>query len=294
MSKSKASRTRARDAKHVRLYLYMLKTDAWLSLSCRARCLLIELQALYNGTNNGQLFMSVRDAAKALRCNKDQAMAAFAELEDRGFIRATRRGTPTRRDENRLATCWRLTEFDDDVSGRQPTKEYMTWKAAAKPTVSKRAEQARAAAMKRWQKNSTVPSTDTHRTVYWYGQEAPDPKNMRNRTVYGYAQADSEGSTVPSTDTQLVNQGMVPEKSEPGLQAALPWVPATTLRGPLASSQFGGWIIATANQLGCPREHIANALRVDVADIERMTRAIIAGAAPTHGRRHSAAKWRPR
>jgi hypothetical protein len=32
MSKSKASR-RARDAKHVRLYLYMLKAPAWLSLT---------------------------------------------------------------------------------------------------------------------------------------------------------------------------------------------------------------------------------------------------------------------
>jgi hypothetical protein len=115
MSKSKASR-RARGAKHVRLYLYMLKTPAWLSLSCQAKCLLIELMALYNGMNNGELYLSVRCASRLLHTGMRQARAAFAELEDRGFIRATRKGSRTRRGEIRLATCWRLTEHDDDLT----------------------------------------------------------------------------------------------------------------------------------------------------------------------------------
>jgi hypothetical protein len=168
MSRSKASRSkasrRARHAKHVRLYLYVLKSPAWLTLSCQAKCLLIELLALYNGTNNGELYLSVRDAAKLLCVGLRQASAAFAELEDRGFIRATRKGSRTRRGEVRLATCWRLTEYDDDLTGRQPTKEFMTWRPPADASVSQRTERARKASAARWgRKNLTVSHKGTHR-----------------------------------------------------------------------------------------------------------------------------------
>jgi hypothetical protein len=150
LSKSKASR-RAKDAKHVRLYLYMLKTAAWGSLGCDAKCLLIELMALYNGTNNGELFLSVREAAKRLNASTRRATAAFAELLDRGFIVTTRKGSRTRRGEERLATCWRLTEFDDDLTRRQPTKEFIAWRPVADASsASKRAERARTASAARW------------------------------------------------------------------------------------------------------------------------------------------------
>jgi hypothetical protein len=174
MSKSKASR-RARDAKHVRLYAYMLKTPAWQSLSCQAKCLLIELLALYNGTNNGELYMSVRTAATLLHTGLHQATAALRELEEKGFIRATRKGSRTRRDEERLATCWRLTEHDDDLTGRQPTKEFMTWRPSDTPMASKRTERSRKANAARWaRKNLTVAAKDTRRCQQGYGQGIED------------------------------------------------------------------------------------------------------------------------
>jgi hypothetical protein len=205
MRRSKASRARARDAKHVRLYLYMLKSAAWCSLSCPARCLLIEMQALYNGTNNGELFMSVRSAATALGTGTKQASAAFRELADRGFIRATRKGSRTRRGEVRMATCWRLTEYDDDLTGRQPSKEFMTWTPP--------------------EKNSTVVSETTHRGLREHGARPPTPQNAPDRGLRQHGNAVFEPPTVVSGNTQLVNHVGAPEteqpKSEPERQAAL-------------------------------------------------------------------------
>jgi hypothetical protein len=71
----------------VRLYRWELESAAYRSLSLRARCLLVELKALYNGSNNGELFLSVRDAVARLNTGTHQATAAFRELEDRGFIK---------------------------------------------------------------------------------------------------------------------------------------------------------------------------------------------------------------
>jgi hypothetical protein len=205
--KSKASR-RARDAKHVRLYLYVLKSPAWLCLSCQAKCLLIELMALYNGTNNGELYLSVREDAKLLNTGQHQAIDAFRELEDKGFLRATRKGSRTRRGETRLATCWRLTEHDDDLTGRQPTKEFMTWRPppAASTVASKRTERARKANAARWgRKNLTAASKDTHRCRQGCAQGPEGAQNILDRCPQGCAQADSEGTTAASKDAQLVN-----------------------------------------------------------------------------------------
>jgi hypothetical protein len=262
MSKSKASRSRARDAKHVRLYLYVLKSDAWLSLSCQARCLLIELQALYNGTNNGELFLSVRDAAKAIgTTKKDHASAAFRELEDRGFIRATRRGTRTRRGEPRLATCWRLSEYDDDLTGRGPSKEFMTWRAPAEPTISKRAERARKATAARWGKISTVPHKDTHRTPQGYAQPAADVSDINDRTPQGYAQPHSEAPSVPHKDTQLVNHVGASENE-----------PKTALLAPARGNRRdkAEWLRAHLDAGVLTSEAVAGALEIQPAHVDEV------------------------
>jgi hypothetical protein len=223
MSKSKAGR-RARDAKHVRLYLYMLKSPAWLSLSCQAKCLLIELLALYNGANNGELYMSVRTAATLLHTGLHQATAALRELKEKGFIRATRKGSRTRRDEERLATCWRLTEYDDDLTGRQPTKEYMTWRPPAEAqATSKRTERSRKANDARWgRKNLTIAAKDTHRCQQGYGQGVEEAENVLDRCQQGYGQTDFEASTVAAKDTQLVNHIEPLKMSVPQPRAAPP------------------------------------------------------------------------
>lgn len=115
---------RSTHARHIRLHHYLLNSPAWRALMPGPRALLMELYALYNGSNNGDLFLSEREAAK--RCgvkHKNTAAKWFRELEDKGFIRPKVRGSfnvkvPT-------ATAWILTEFE--YNNQQPTKDFMRW-----------------------------------------------------------------------------------------------------------------------------------------------------------------------
>jgi hypothetical protein len=111
--------------KHVRLYRYLLWSDAYRSLGLPARCLLVELYDLYNGENNGHLFMSVREAARRLGISKNTAHTALKQLEDRGFIRPNQRSSFHWK--KRQATCWVLTEYE--FAGHAPSKEFMRWSA---------------------------------------------------------------------------------------------------------------------------------------------------------------------
>ncbi len=112
---------------HVRLYHWLLATPAWRSLSCEARAVLVELYALYNGSNNGGLFLSVREAAKRVGIGKTTAARALDQLADRGFIRRHVQGGFSHK--IRHATQWVLTEFPHGC--QLPTKDFAHWKAAS-------------------------------------------------------------------------------------------------------------------------------------------------------------------
>lgn len=111
------------DAKHVRLHRWMLRSAAWQALPLIARCLLVELYDLYDGQNNGELFMSVREAARRLGIAANTAGRMFRELETKGFIRVRQKGSFDWK--YRHATCWILTEFG--FAGHLPTKDFMRW-----------------------------------------------------------------------------------------------------------------------------------------------------------------------
>jgi len=123
-----------RDRQHVRLYAWELETEAYRSLGCPARALLIEMRALYNGGEN-RVFMSRREAERRLGVGRKQAEQAITELTDRGFIRLIERGTFSRK--VRHATVYALTnETDDD--GPAP-KDYARWtKNHVAPQVPRR------------------------------------------------------------------------------------------------------------------------------------------------------------
>jgi hypothetical protein len=116
------------DAHHVRLYHWELRSAAYRSLSVGARALLIELKALYNGCNNGLLFLSVREAAKRLGASKNYAMKLFAELQDRGFIRPNEIGAFNMKAAagSGKATSWVLTEHSVG-NAAAGTKDFMRW-----------------------------------------------------------------------------------------------------------------------------------------------------------------------
>jgi hypothetical protein len=125
---------------YIRHFRWQLSCPAWKALSMTARCLEMELKALYNGSNNGELFLSVREAANRLGIANNTASNAFNELEDAGFIIAKHKGHF--KQKVRHASSWILTEFE--YNGQLATKDFMKWQPKNKnrpqnliPTVLK-------------------------------------------------------------------------------------------------------------------------------------------------------------
>lgn len=115
-------------SRFVMLYHWLIRSPAYESLRCVERSLLVELYALYNGSNNGDLFLSVREAARRLNVAPATTCRAFKVLESKGFIRARQRSSFQWK--KRLATCWVLTEFE--YAGKLPSKEFMSWQPVEK------------------------------------------------------------------------------------------------------------------------------------------------------------------
>ena len=99
----------------VQLHHYLLQTPAWRSLTPAARSIYIEVAMLYDGSNNGSLAVSVRDAAERCRVNKDTAGRAFKELVHAGFLERAQAGGFAYK--LRHATEWRLTSQKCDRTG---------------------------------------------------------------------------------------------------------------------------------------------------------------------------------
>lgn len=123
------------DAQHVRFYLWEIKSAAYRSLKPSARALLVEFKALFNGFNNGELFLSVREAAKRIGCGKNLAAELIEELRDRGFIRPNEVGAFNLKAAagGGKATSWILTEypFGNATAG---TKDFMRWQVKGPST----------------------------------------------------------------------------------------------------------------------------------------------------------------
>ena len=104
---------------YIRHFRWQLSCPAWKALSMTARCLEMELKAIYNGSNNGELFLSVREAANRLGIAHNTASKAFKELEEKGFIIAKQKGHF--KQKVRHASSWILTEFE--CNGQLATKD---------------------------------------------------------------------------------------------------------------------------------------------------------------------------
>ena len=113
-----------RYGKFVALGHTMVISPAWCSLSGAAIKWYIALRDRYNGSNNGQLYLSCEQAAKTLRMSKGTALRAQRELEERGFIRMTQRGGFYQR----LATTWALTD-QCTCTGDLPTHDWKKWRS---------------------------------------------------------------------------------------------------------------------------------------------------------------------
>src|SRR5919107_5173189 len=125
---------RSTTERFVSLPHWMLQSPAWRSLSPVARSVFIELAAIYNGSNNGRIALSARDASERARCSKNTAARAFAELTQKGFIDLCSRGHFDRKAPH-AAEC-RLTVHRCNRSDERASRRFMTWLPAPAKSVA--------------------------------------------------------------------------------------------------------------------------------------------------------------
>ncbi|PCJ74702.1 MAG: hypothetical protein COA53_07855 [Rhodobacteraceae bacterium] len=116
---------RGSSSKFIQIDHWLYDSPAWQSLKPGPRALYLELKRKFNGHNNGAVFLSQRDAAKALNVGRDTIAAYYSELVLKAFIIQTM-GHCLGPQGVGQATKWALTEYPfNEVPA---TKEFMHWK----------------------------------------------------------------------------------------------------------------------------------------------------------------------
>src|SRR5438094_2962413 len=120
--------------RHVRLYHYMLESEAWRSLAAIDRAIYIEIASRYAGpsSNNGRIPYSIGEAAASLKIGRATACGSIERLQERGFIQCVKQGAFSLKTKH--ASEWRLTEFACDVTHELASKDFMRWRPT--PSVS--------------------------------------------------------------------------------------------------------------------------------------------------------------
>ena len=113
--------------KHVAIYEDMQRTEAWRTLKPSPRALYVEIKRRFYGSNNGQILLSYRDAAKLLNVSHNTVGRWFKELERRGFIVCMQRHYLGPSGVGKTSH-WRLTEWPTP-DGKAATNEFRKWKA---------------------------------------------------------------------------------------------------------------------------------------------------------------------
>ena len=125
------------DGQYLPISYTMAHSAAFRALSGGALKVWIELRSRYNGSNNGRVSLSLREAANLLGMSQTTAQRGFKELEDKGFIKCRSRGSWY----GRRAAEFILT--DRAFDGHAPTRDWQRWKPKKKSSVPKRTAKSR-------------------------------------------------------------------------------------------------------------------------------------------------------
>ena len=102
----------------------IMDSKAWLGLSTNARCIWLALAKRHNGLNNGNIPLSVREAAEHIRSGKSTAARGFNELIDRRFIKVSQDAGLTMKYGRRAR---RFTLTHEGVNNQIATNDWKTW-----------------------------------------------------------------------------------------------------------------------------------------------------------------------
>lgn len=103
---------------------WMLHSPAWMALLSVERALYIEVLQRYNGHNNGQIVLGVREAGEALHIKPHTAGRGFDYLVALGFLKVARQSAFSLK--TREAREWAVTALA--VGDALPTKDFMHWR----------------------------------------------------------------------------------------------------------------------------------------------------------------------
>lgn len=122
-----------------------MDTDAWKALNSTERDLFICIKRRFNGSNNGNIGLSLREACEYLNCGKQKAIKAFKRLEKVGFIEAVVKGAfdwKTTKEGKTRSTRWSITceprDYPDEAITAKNT--FKTWKPTKAELVEEQAK----------------------------------------------------------------------------------------------------------------------------------------------------------
>ncbi len=116
----------------------LLESPAYAMLDPVGRCLLVELISLFDGKNNGRIYLSTKDATARLgRSDERAVIAAFHLLQAVGLIEQTKGAHfAIKTGETSRARCWRLSWLVwpecPNRSKRFPSLDYLQYQASGK------------------------------------------------------------------------------------------------------------------------------------------------------------------
>ena len=200
-------------SRFVQLPYRLLKSAAWHRLTPLERCAYIEIAQVFDGKNNGHLAVSARLLASLIPCSLNSAYQSLRALEDAGFVDTVKLGKYARKDEERLASEYRLTEFRCDATGEPPSRRYnpqLCWdRSAPKP---KRKALSSAERVRRYRKrcnacnddrssyeNGIVPSIRTVNVTPFLKRSGPPRKTAKN----GERESADVTTIVPHIETHI-------------------------------------------------------------------------------------------
>lgn len=174
-------------SRFARLDYRILKSNAYRALCPNDRSLLVDIIMLYNGENNGSLYLSVRDAAHRMGvADLSAAGRSFDTLQDLGFIEMTLPSEfrPGSSDRSR-ARCWRLTWLPGP--GRKaPSWEFLDRQPEPQTPARKRMERGLKAlkAFGKARDQNKMPVLDSNTIATFAALQAPEPVLDSNTLNY--------------------------------------------------------------------------------------------------------------
>ena len=173
----------------VRLPHKLLSSAAYRSLGVTARALLVELIMLDFGSNNGSLYLSLRDAADRLGFSDHHSVsAAFNELLDRGLVRCTKEAHfQIKTADQSRARCWCLTWIAAPSLRRPASNDWQTYDPPVGSKERKRAARGQKA-LKRYIRALTSHRLPVVETTSLEQSKADHCQNTRVETTTAKAQ----------------------------------------------------------------------------------------------------------